>query len=210
MFPSLCQGRSTSQELPDDKRNGKLGVQVLCQSYRMGLPACCLCQAYELIRADDPNAVALPIRLECLQCLKHENDIRAVREAEIAQAAREQVREAFSSQYKVSRYAHAIPFQASVRLLMRRPDTRNIVLVDYEWNYILPAAFRTAWQEFVKDPIHKMRPSLTNEEFFCQHDRINIDVNYNPDLSADRIISLLPSRWAALTQMSVSPVMPPP
>jgi len=98
MFPSLCQGRSTSQELPDDKRNGKLGVQVLCQSYRMGLPACCLCQAYELIRADDPNAVALPIRLECPQCLKHENDIRAVREAEIAQAAREQVREAFIQQ----------------------------------------------------------------------------------------------------------------
>jgi hypothetical protein len=63
-----------------------------------------------VIKNDDPDAVALAVLLECQQCLKHENDIRAVREAEIAQAAREQVRDAFIRKHQAATYAHAILF----------------------------------------------------------------------------------------------------
>lgn len=61
-----------------------------------------------MLKNDDPDAVALTVLLECQQCLKHENDIRAVREAEIAQAAREQVRNAFIRNHQATAHAHAI------------------------------------------------------------------------------------------------------
>jgi hypothetical protein len=88
-----------------------------------------------------------------------------------------------------------------MRGLIDPPDRPGVVLVDDMWNYIVPASFRTAWHEFVKDPIHKMRPCLTNEGFFCQHGRITIDFNFNPDLSVEHLISLLPAPWEALTRM---------
>jgi len=61
-----------------------------------------------VIKNDDPDAVAETILLECQQCLKHENDIRAIREAEIRQAAREQVRDAVSRKHRAATYAHAV------------------------------------------------------------------------------------------------------
>ena len=88
-----------------------------------------------------------------------------------------------------------------LKSVLTRQTGERIVLVDDKENYIIPTSFFTAWQSFIRDPVHINRPVLTNERFLCAHRKTNIDFTYNTNLDSSTLYALLPTEFYRLQSM---------
>lgn len=88
--------------------------------------------------------------------------------------------------------------------VLKKQSETKIVLVDDVDNYILPTTFYFDWLHFIRDPVYMSRPVLTNARFICEHQKINVDFTYNPDLNATSMYVLLPAEWRQLQSLYVN------